>query len=200
LNGAKTTQEARYKVGEVCRMAEVPPYVLRYWETEFPVLAPERPGSAPRIYSERDVQVIKAIRKLLYDEGYTIAGAKKRLESDLKREGLLGPGETVPTTAPERPLPSIETAELPFDGLTPPPPMPVRPEARARRQVKVVRPSDPLPGSDEVGAKLAAIDSLPPGRPVDRSPVEVVRLVDPRLAPALVELKEILVSLGKPID
>src|SRR3569832_1589654 len=76
--------DVRYKAAEVCRIADVQPYVLRYWESEFPVLTPERGLQGPRTYSSRDVKIIERIKKLLYDEGYTIAGAKKRREGELK--------------------------------------------------------------------------------------------------------------------
>ncbi|MCG3191314.1 MAG: hypothetical protein DIJKHBIC_00540 [Thermoanaerobaculia bacterium] len=201
MSEAKATQAGRYKVGEVCRIADVPPYVLRYWETEFPVLAPERPGASPRLYSERDLSVIKTIRRLLYDEGYTIAGAKKRLEADLKREGLSGAGEST-AAAVEKPRPVVDTAELPFEDLAPPPPPPPAPktDTKTKRIPRPTKPASSLPGGDEVGAKLAAIESLPSDRPVDRSPVEVVKVTDPRLQSALSELKEILESLSRPLD
>lgn len=86
--------ELRYKAGDVCRMADVQPYVLRYWESEFSVLAPDRNAQGPRLYTPRDVKIIERIKKLLYDEGYTIAGAKKRLEGEMKD------GEAVPAAAP----------------------------------------------------------------------------------------------------
>jgi len=78
-------RDAKYKPAEVCRLADVQPYVLRYWESEFPFLVPNRNVSGPRSYSEQDLQLIRRIKKLLYDEGYTIAGAKKRLESEMKK-------------------------------------------------------------------------------------------------------------------
>ena len=82
---AQTTSEnaeVRYKIGDVCRIADVQPYVLRYWESEFPLLAPDRSVPGPRTYSARELDLIGQIKRLLYDEGYTIAGAKKRLESE----------------------------------------------------------------------------------------------------------------------
>jgi DNA-binding transcriptional MerR regulator len=72
-----------YKIGEVCRLADVQPYVLRYWETEFPPLAPNKSGGGQRLYSERDVETILRIKQLLYSDGFTIAGAKKRLEAEI---------------------------------------------------------------------------------------------------------------------
>ena len=64
-------------------MAEVAPYVLRYWETEFPALAEGKEKGAAKLYSSRDVKIIGRIRELLYDEGFTVAGAKKRLDAEI---------------------------------------------------------------------------------------------------------------------
>ena len=68
-----------YKIGEVCKICEVPAHVLRYWETEFPTLAPNKNRSGQRIFREKDVQLVAEIKRLLYEEGYTIAGARKQL-------------------------------------------------------------------------------------------------------------------------
>lgn len=77
-------EESRlYKIGEVCKMADVQPYVLRYWETEFPSLAPNKSGGGQRLYSQREIDIILRIKQLLYSEGFTIAGAKKKLEGEL---------------------------------------------------------------------------------------------------------------------
>lgn len=64
-------------------MAEVAPYVLRYWETEFPALAEGRDKAGTKFYTARDIRIITRIRELLYDEGFTVAGAKKRLEAEI---------------------------------------------------------------------------------------------------------------------
>lgn len=77
------TDEGRlYKIGEVCKIADVQPYVLRYWETEFPALAPNKSGGGQRLYSQREIDTILRIKQLLYSEGFTIAGAKKKLEGE----------------------------------------------------------------------------------------------------------------------
>jgi len=75
-----------YKIGEACKILEIQPYVLRYWETEFPFLNPNKSKSGQRVYSERELDVIRRIKELLYEEGYTIAGAKKKLEAELEAE------------------------------------------------------------------------------------------------------------------
>lgn len=74
-----------YKIGEVCKIAGIQPHVLRYWETEFRMLAPAKNSSGQRIYRERDVETVLLIKKLLYEDGYTIAGANKRLTAELGR-------------------------------------------------------------------------------------------------------------------
>ena len=77
-----------YRIGEACRQLDIQPYVLRYWETEFPVLSPRKSKAGQRVYSEEELQLIQRIKQLLYEEGYTIAGAKKKLESELAGAGL----------------------------------------------------------------------------------------------------------------
>ena len=84
-----------HKIGEVCKVADVQPYVLRYWETEFPSLAPNKSGGGQRLYTKREIDIILRIKELLYSEGFTIAGAKKKLELEL--EG----GAAAPATAAE---------------------------------------------------------------------------------------------------
>ena len=76
-----------YKIGEVCSLTDTQPYVLRFWESEFPQLAPNKSRTGQRVYRSRDVEMILTIKKLLYEEGCTIAGARKKLGMD--SEGLL---------------------------------------------------------------------------------------------------------------
>lgn len=68
-----------YKIGEVCRIVGVEPYVLRYWEREFVALAPPKSKAGQRTYRPRDIELLLEIKKLLYDQGFTIAGARKQL-------------------------------------------------------------------------------------------------------------------------
>src|SRR6478609_6581029 len=89
-----------YKIGEVCRVADVQPYVLRYWETEFAALAPNKSGGGQRLYTQREIDVILRIKQLLYSEGFTIAGAKKKLEA----EGAEGTPEPPPEDAVRKKL------------------------------------------------------------------------------------------------
>ena len=76
----QTAEEQRlYRIGEVARLTELKPFVLRYWETEFPMLEPVKSSSGHRMYRQEDVNLVFRIKRLLYDEGYTIAGARRHL-------------------------------------------------------------------------------------------------------------------------
>jgi DNA-binding transcriptional MerR regulator len=92
-----------FKIGEVCELAGVQAHVLRYWETEFPTLAPQKNRAGQRTYRRRDVEMALRIKELLYDEQYTIAGAKKKLANELRTGGPVR--DSVPATkAPVRSL------------------------------------------------------------------------------------------------
>jgi len=69
-----------YRIGEVAELTDVKPYVLRYWESEFKWMAPGKSRSNQRLYRKQDIETILLIKKLLYEERFTIAGAKKRLK------------------------------------------------------------------------------------------------------------------------
>ena len=68
-----------YRIGEVSRLTNLKPFVLRYWETEFPTLEPVKSSSGHRLYRQEDVEMVLRIKRLLYDEGFTIAGARRHL-------------------------------------------------------------------------------------------------------------------------
>jgi len=69
-----------FRIGEAAEIAEVEPYVLRFWETEFPTLKPTKSKTNRRMYSRKDMQLVLRIRDLLYEDGYTIPGARRRLQ------------------------------------------------------------------------------------------------------------------------
>jgi DNA-binding transcriptional MerR regulator len=103
---ARVQKRLYYKIGEACKALGIQPYVLRYWETEFPALSPSKSRSGQRVYSEKELEVIRRIKQLLYDEGYTIAGAKKKLEGELAAGTLgepAGPPATPLAPAPRSP-------------------------------------------------------------------------------------------------
>jgi len=115
---ARIQKRLYYKIGEACKALDIQPYVLRYWETEFPAISPSKSRSGQRVYSEKELDVIRRIKQLLYDEGYTIAGAKKKLESELASGTLLraddegGPSAAEPAE-PEPPKPPRRAASPP---------------------------------------------------------------------------------------
>lgn len=91
-----------YRIGEVSRITGVKPYVLRYWESEFRWMAPGKSRSQQRLYRKRDIEVIQLIKRLLYEERFTIAGARKRL----RELGVAGAAEksAAPVPAPQADL------------------------------------------------------------------------------------------------
>jgi len=87
--GVAIPEKLFFKIGEVCELAGVQAHVLRYWESEFPMLTPQKNRAGQRVYRKRDVEMALRIKDLLYEDQYTIAGAKKRLASDLRGGGKL---------------------------------------------------------------------------------------------------------------
>jgi len=79
-----SSERLYYRIGEVSRITGLKPHVLRYWESEFKVIKPYKAGSLQRLYRRKDLDLILKIKKLLYEEGFTIAGAKKKIR-DLER-------------------------------------------------------------------------------------------------------------------
>jgi DNA-binding transcriptional MerR regulator len=80
-----------FRIGEVARLCEVAPYVLRFWESEFPQLKPNKGGTGQRLYRKRDVEMALRIKRLLYDEGYTIPGARQVFKAETKHKEPLLP-------------------------------------------------------------------------------------------------------------
>src|ERR1700712_4601439 len=76
-----------FKIGEVCELVGVQAHVLRYWETEFPMLSPQKNKSGQRSYRRRDVEIALRIKQLLYNEMFTIAGARKKLQAESRDGG-----------------------------------------------------------------------------------------------------------------
>jgi len=213
----EATAEARYKVAEVCRLADVQPYVLKYWESEFPVLAGPK-GGGPRLYSGAELKIIERIKKLLYDEGYTIAGAKKRLESELK-EPTAPAAEPEPLVlTPPAPEPAESTGTRRRRAKAPPPPVEPEPETAEPLEladapvfaVHAVTPAhelsspleideSPSPAGDVEIARPAATSAktAPVVRKIDPAPAPMAQSPDPRVARALAELKEIASLLSR---
>jgi DNA-binding transcriptional MerR regulator len=73
------SEKTYYRIGEVAKITRIKPYVLRFWETEFNVIAPSKSRSKQRMYRKKDIETILLIKHLLYKEGFTIKGARRRL-------------------------------------------------------------------------------------------------------------------------
>ncbi len=111
-----------FKIGEVCDIVGVQAHVLRYWETEFPMLQPQKNRSGQRTYRRKDVEMALRVKQLLYEEGFTIAGAKRKLAGENRgataRLKIVPPGATASDFGT---APPIEPPQ------PPPPPPPVAP-------------------------------------------------------------------------
>ncbi|MFP5263290.1 MAG: MerR family transcriptional regulator [Blastocatellia bacterium] len=139
-----------FKIGEVCELIKVQPHVLRYWETEFPMLAPQKNRAGQRVYRRKDVEMVMRIRDLLYEEKFTIAGAKKKL-MDEQRGGSSRPKvssrEPAPVEEPAQPVePPPRQEAAPQPEPAPPPPEPPPSQAaeqtvspQARRAIRVIK-------------------------------------------------------------
>jgi DNA-binding transcriptional MerR regulator len=96
-----------FKIGDVARICAVEPYVLRFWETQFPQLKPNKSGTGQRLYRRREVELALEIKRLVHGEGYTLSGARQALEVNHRRV------ETRPAAAPESSMASNQAARRP---------------------------------------------------------------------------------------
>jgi DNA-binding transcriptional MerR regulator len=85
-SGSDIPDKLYFRIGEVARLCDVPAYVLRFWESEFPQLKPHKGGTGQRLYRRRDVEMALRIKCLLYDEGYTIPGARQVFKAELRHK------------------------------------------------------------------------------------------------------------------
>lgn len=99
-----------YRINEVSRMTGLKPYVLRYWESEFPELAPEKDASDQRRYRARDIETILAIRKLLYEDRFTIKGARRRLKDEMRPAARQVESPAIERTRTQAPTPAAPRA------------------------------------------------------------------------------------------
>ena len=214
MSETKSAAGARYKVAEVCRLADVQPYVLRYWESEFPVLFSPKGASGPRLYTGVELKIIERIKKLLYDEGYTIAGAKKRLEAELK-EGEPAAAEpeplvlTAPAAEPSESTATRRRRAKPAPAPEPPTVVPEPDLELAETPILATHAVAPAPEPsipleiDESPAATVDVDDAPPvntapvARKIDPAPAPMAQSPDPRVAMALAELKEIASLLSR---
>ena len=148
-------------------MAEVAPYVLRYWETEFPALSEGKEKGSSRLYTARDVQIIARIRQLLYDEGFTVAGAKKRLEAEIV-EGRFDDGVKSPPAVEHRKVEESKSVPKHEVAAAAPAPSP-RP---------VPMPALPPPAAKATPPPAAAPSGFPERKAVIKELKEIARLLE----------------------
>jgi len=107
-SGSDIPDKLYFRIGEVAKLCDVPAYVLRFWESEFPQLKPHKGGTGQRLYRRRDVEMALRIKSLLYNEGYTIPGARQVFKAELKQKepqlALIGNGPPNIDTRPLRKL------------------------------------------------------------------------------------------------
>ena len=96
-----------FKIGEVSDLLGVEPYVLRYWESEFPVLSPKKSGTGHRLYRRKDVELLLRIKHLLYEKRFTIEGARQSLQAEAKAPKPKTVKRIQPDLFTEDPLPGI---------------------------------------------------------------------------------------------
>lgn len=96
-----------FKIGEVSELLGVEPYVLRYWETEFPVLSPKKSGTGHRLYRRKDVELLLRIKHLLYEQRFTIEGARQTLQAEIRSPKTRRPKQAQQELFATDPLPEI---------------------------------------------------------------------------------------------
>ncbi len=100
-----------FRIGDVARLAGIKPYVLRFWETEFSGLGPKKSGTGHRLYRRKDVELVLEIKRLLYQERFTIEGARKFLESRPKAEPVKAAARQAKTKSP-KPAPAAAQIQV----------------------------------------------------------------------------------------
>ena len=158
-----------FRIGDVARLCEVPAYVLRFWETEFPQLKPNKGGTGQRLYRKRDVEMALRIKSLLYDQGYTIPGARQVFKNEVTaKQAVTGvPAEPRPVAAaPEPVAPATQDVSEPVTSL--------------RRQAR-------LSGLRDEHRSLLGLLSRPEGAP-EEGKIQMMRprlFVEPKLSSRL---------------
>lgn len=184
-----------YKIGEACRLLDIQPYVLRYWETEFPALSPAKSRSGQRVYNERELGIIRRIKELLYDEGYTIAGAKKRLESELAA-GAVGREEPEDVDEAERAEMGEEGEERDEEEAAPSRPEADSAEVAEQLALTPTAPAPPEPSGVPPAAPLAAVPAAAAAAPdLDTRGAERIQTMRAGIEQALRAAREILALL-----
>src|SRR5215472_704449 len=114
LEIAEIPDKLYFRIGEVAQLAGIKPYVLRFWESEFPLLGPKKSGTGHRLYRRKDVEVVLEIKRLLYEQRFTIEGARKFLEA--RPKAVAARASAKPGKAEE---PPVARQAVLFDGAAP---------------------------------------------------------------------------------
>lgn len=120
-----------FRIGDVAKLCDVPAYVLRFWETEFPQLKPNKGGTGQRLYRKRDVEMALRIKSLLYDQGYTIPGARQVFATEPKaKDASEATPQLAAAPAPPQPIEAAPAADI---GAA------IRQEAQHRDRISTLR-------------------------------------------------------------
>lgn len=155
-----------FRIGDVARLCEVPAYVLRFWETEFPQLRPNKGGTGQRLYRKRDVEMALRIKSLLYDQGYTIPGARQVFKSEAQARELAAAESAapVPLRAPDAAATPIASRTNEIDQAD---------DLRRKSSLRALR--------DELAALLAILEQPVRSAVVDARPTPGLQAMRPRL-------------------
>jgi DNA-binding transcriptional MerR regulator len=159
--GSDIPDKLYFRIGEVAKLCDVPAYVLRFWESEFPQLKPHKGGTGQRLYRRRDVETALHIKSLLYDQGYTIPGARQVIKSEMKQKEpqlALGIEQATPNVNPQQ----IRKLQKDLRDLLA---LLSKPPARAAvHTIRAPRPTAPRPTPPVRAAdKLFDLPPFPPG-------------------------------------
>jgi DNA-binding transcriptional MerR regulator len=110
LENQEIPDKLYFRIGEVAKLAGIKPYVLRFWETEFPGLGPKKSGTGHRLFRRKDVELVLEIKRLLYEQRFTIEGARKHLEEKPKAEAARPPAKRA---APKKKQANLFTSDPP---------------------------------------------------------------------------------------
>ncbi len=110
-----------FRIGEVAQLAGVEPYVLRFWESEFPQLAPKKSGSGHRLYRRKEVEMVFEVKRLLYEKRFTIEGARLHFEQSKKKGGAAKTASSAAAAAASARPPEPAMQGMLFGALAPPP-------------------------------------------------------------------------------
>ncbi len=159
-----------FRIGDVAKLCDVPAYVLRFWETEFPQLKPNKGGTGQRLYRKRDVEMALRIKSLLYDQGYTIPGARQVFSTESKIKEAPEAAQLAATPAPPPAPQSAPTVDV---GET------IRQEAHRREQLSTLRAE--LRSLADLLAKPASPNHPEPAAEAPAPPAAKPKPLRPRL-------------------